>query len=288
VKSSLQAFLKRRNDVTLGIILIGLGLFSGWGIALFFLFVRDTLPFSMLIASAGFVFIGFMLIFSDGIEKSLQLDDEIQKFPVLIQDDLEDLKRRRITTPHAMVVITFLSLIGQLAGVFLYRKWQAQWAGSLNVVLVAVLAGFAIGFVGLTTKWFQDRRQRFSWWVFLLPLGFFALSAYLGIYYVEPQIKSVGDFPINRSANYQYATPDARINQIDGRGAFDIMDGTLELDCDDEGCLVLILVVIGIACVAASAFIPHFWVVATTILWVLMLLIATRELLYVGNIPQAD
>jgi hypothetical protein len=285
MKSWLQALLQKQNDVKLGKLLISLGLFSGWGIALFFHFARESMPFSMLITSAGFVFIGFILIFSDGIEKSLGIEDEIQAFSDLVQDDLEDLKCGRVTPTLAMVGVTFLSLMGQIAGIFLYRKWQAQWLGCLNVVLVSVLAGFAIGFIGLTTKWFQDRRQRFSWWVYLLPLFFFALSAFLGIYYAEPQIKSARDLPITQSANYQVAASDARINQSDGWGAVDIVGGAMELDCDDEGCLVLILVVIGIACVAASAFIPHFWVVATTILWVIMLLITIRELLCARDTP---
>jgi membrane-bound ClpP family serine protease len=57
----------------------------------------------------------------------------------------------------------------------------------------------------------------------------------------------------------------------------------MNIDCDDEACLVLILVVIGVACIFASAAIPHFWVVATTILWVIMLLVSIRELIYVES-----
>jgi hypothetical protein len=288
MKSWLGAVRQKRNDARLGKFLISLGFLSGWGIALFFIISREPIPFSMLTASGGLIFTGFVLIFSDGIEKSLGIEDELQTFSELVQDDLEDLKCGRVTPTLAMVAITLLSLIGQIAFVFLYRKWQATWMGCLNVVFAAVLAGFGIGFIGLGTRWFQDRRQRFSWWVFLLPLLFFALSAFLGIYYAEPQIRAVRDLPVNQNASYQYEASSSRINQMDGQGTFYILDGAMELDCDDEACLVLILVVIGIACIAASAFIPHFWVVATTILWVIMLLITTRELLCTRDIPYRE
>lgn len=53
-----------------------------------------------------------------------------------------------------------------------------------------------------------------------------------------------------------------------------------DMDCDGEECLVMILIVVVIASVLASAYIPHFWVVATLILLTLMAVISLRELLY--------
>lgn len=280
MRSWLARIREQRNDRVLGGILIGLGLLCGWSVALFFFISRESIHLSMLLAPAGFIFIGILLIYSDGIERSLKIQDEIQTFPDLIQDDFEDLRARKLTPTHAMVVITLLSLVGQITCIFLFRKWQATWTGCLNVVVASVLAGFLVGFIGLTTKWFQVRKQRFSWGIYIIPLIAYALSAFLGIYYAEPEIKSARDLPVNQSADYQYTNAGTRINQVDGEEAFSIMDGAMDIDCDDEACLVLILIVIAIACIAASAFIPHFWVVATTILWVIMLLITTREVLF--------
>ena len=57
-------------------------------------------------------------------------------------------------------------------------------------------------------------------------------------------------------------------------------DALSGLDCDDEGCLVILLVAVVVIAVIASAFIPHFWVVATTLLLTLMAVVALREVLY--------
>ena len=54
---------------------------------------------------------------------------------------------------------------------------------------------------------------------------------------------------------------------------------SLDFDCDDEGCLVLILIFIVVICVVASMFIPHFWVLAGHLLLTIMALMAIRELL---------
>lgn len=280
MRSWLARIREQRNDRVLGGILIGLGLLCGWSVALFFFISRESIHLSMLLAPAGFVFIGIIMIFNDSIERSLKIQDEIESFPDLIEDDVEDLRKGKITTTHGMVVVTSLTFLGLFTCIFLFRKWQATWTGCLNVLVASVLAGFIIGFIGLTTKWFQVRKKRFSWGIFLIPLSAFALSAFLGIYYAEPEIKSARDLPVNQSADYQYTNTGTRINQVDGEGAFSIMDGAMDIDCDDEGCLVLVLLVVAIACIVASAFIPHFWVVATTILWVIMLLITMRELLY--------
>jgi hypothetical protein len=57
-------------------------------------------------------------------------------------------------------------------------------------------------------------------------------------------------------------------------------DALSGFDCDDEGCLVILLVAVVVIAVIASAFIPHFWVVATTLLLTLMAVVALREVLY--------
>jgi hypothetical protein len=277
----------KRNDVVFGWILVGFGVVSGFGVSAYFLLMAESLALSMLLAPAFFFLLGLVLIYSDNLERSLKIERDIRDFPRLIEDDLVDLREGKITPCHAMVVITTLSLIGQIAAIFLYRKWTANFMGCMNVIVVSVFAGFAVGLIGITTKWFRIRQQRFSFWVYLIPLIGLALSAFLGMYFAEPEITNVRDLPVSQGAGYQYTNTSTRVNYIDGGDAFFIVDGVLDADCDDEACLVLILVVIVIACIAASAFIPHFWVVATTILWVIMLLITLRELLYRGPVFKA-
>ena len=57
-------------------------------------------------------------------------------------------------------------------------------------------------------------------------------------------------------------------------------DVFVNLDCEDEACLVLLFVAVVVLAVFASATIPHFWVVAIMLLLTLMAMVALRELLY--------
>jgi len=63
-----------------------------------------------------------------------------------------------------------------------------------------------------------------------------------------------------------------------------LVSNCTEYSCDDEECvliyLAIILVIVVIVSVAASAVIPHFWVVGVLLMVTLMAVIAARELLY--------
>lgn len=272
--------MKLRNDVVLGRGLIIIGGISAWVFSLFFVLSNEPIPINMLIASALIILIGLTVIFFDFVEDGLKVKNEIEKFPQLIEDDIEELKKGKITPTHLMVLITLVTLVSQIVITFLFRKWQAYWLGSVSVIFVAVLAGFLVAFVGARSNWFQIRKHRLSWWVFLIPLIFYGLSTFLGIFFVEPKITSARGLPISQSSEYQYSWLETRSNQISFFDTISIMDGGVDMGCDDEVCLVILLVIVGILCVIASAVIPHFWVVATTILWVIMALVALRELLY--------
>jgi hypothetical protein len=272
--------LNPRNDLILGRLLILIGAISALAIAAFFVLSHESIPISMLIIPELSVMIGLAILFFDFVDEELNLKDEIENFPQLIEDDIEDLKKGKFTSTHAMVIITTVTLVAQIAIIFLYRKWQAIWMGAINVVFVAGLVGLVTVIVGVKSKWFQNRRRRLSWGIFLIPFMFYGISAFLGIFFMEPKIGSARGFPINQGSTYRYASAETRSNQLNLLDTVSIGDGGINVDCDDEGCLVIILVIIGILCVIASAVIPHFWVVATTILWVIMALVAMRELLY--------
>jgi hypothetical protein len=72
---------EKSNTRILGRALFIVGLLSGWGVALFFLLAAEPLHFSMLLAPAGFVALGLLLLFDDGIARHLMIQDEIEKFP---------------------------------------------------------------------------------------------------------------------------------------------------------------------------------------------------------------
>jgi hypothetical protein len=187
-----------------------------------------------------------------------------------------------------MILITALTLVGHILNLFLFRKWRAFWFGEFSVITVAAIVAFVVGLIGISMRWFQERKCRLSWWIFLIPFIAYGLSALLGVRYTEPRVEGARGLPINQGSSYEYAWAATRTGQdATMEGVRFIGDG-MDIDCDDEACLVLILIAIGIACVVASATIPHFWVVATTILWVIMFLIALRELLCKGGISQVE
>jgi hypothetical protein len=235
----------------------------------------------MLIASELIILIGLIVIFFDFVEEGLKVKDAIEHFPQLIDDDIEEFKKGKITSTHLMVIITLVTLVNQIVITFLFRKWDAYWLRSVSVVFVAVLAGFFVAIAGTRSKWFQIRKRRLSWWIFLIPFFFYGLSTFLGIFFVEPRISNARDLPISQRSEYQYSWSSTRNSQLSLFDTISIMDGGVDVGCDDEACLVILLIIIGILCVIASAVIPHFWVVATTILWVVMALVAMRELLFI-------
>lgn len=109
----------KRRDVLIGLGLIGLGFTSGLGVAFFFVIRGEAVPVSMLLTSAGLVFLGFILVFFDSLETVLMLTDEIECLPELVGDDIADLKQGRITSTHGMILITSLTLIGHVLSLFL-------------------------------------------------------------------------------------------------------------------------------------------------------------------------
>lgn len=269
-----------RRDRAIGVALIGLGLLSGFAVVSFFVLRSEPVPVSMLVASAGLILLGVLLIFFEGVETSLAIKDEIDCLPELIEDDIADLKQGRITATHGMVLIAGLTFIGHVLTLFLFQKWRAYWFGGLSVVAVAAIVGFIVALLGISMNWFQERRCRLSWWVFLIPFVAYGLSALLGVHFTEPRVSGARNLPINQGSGYEYVWAATRVGQDAAAEGFYYIGNGINFDCDDEVCLVLILIVIAIACILASATIPHFWVVATTILWVIMFLVALRELLF--------
>jgi hypothetical protein len=129
--------LKLRNDVVLGRGLVILGIISAVVISAFFVLSNEPIPISMLIVSELIILIGLIVIFFDFVEEGLKVKDAIEHFPQLIDDDIEEFKKGKITSTHLMVITTLVTLVNQIVITFLFRKWDAYWLRSVSVVFVA-------------------------------------------------------------------------------------------------------------------------------------------------------
>jgi hypothetical protein len=272
------------RDKILGIILISLSVLMAPGFGLL-LFREGSFHLIILAAPAVIFLVGLLFLFTDLLETSLGIRDEIKELPKLLEDDVEALVHGSLKWTHIIVVATIVTAI-MLSGILIwYRKWEASW-GPVNIFVVsAVMVAIAL-VVGIRSQWFQVRRRRTRWWAFLIPLAGLILSVGLGLYSTEPkefgrQTRTNG-FPSEAdrwSAN--------RASQITILG-IEIGDNLdMDIDCDGEECLLLLLILVAIVCVVASAFIPHFWVLAGHLLLTIMALIALRELLVSERVQEA-
>jgi hypothetical protein len=201
-----------------------------------------------------------------------------------------DLRKRIIfLSVVGLALVTWIYLIWQ------YRKWDAQW-GSINVLVPTLLAALVLIWKINRLNWFHDRgtptRLRFM----IIPIIAFILCAGLGIYFTEPiesggsvtrsgsSVQSGGSAKTEtgRNPDYQYDYGRTRAGGYYlwsdlfelGGGAGDVAGGAGDLD---EGCLVLLLVLLVIALIIGSVVIPHFWALATFLFLVIMAMVAYRE-----------
>jgi hypothetical protein len=278
-------FRRMGKDKVLGIVLVNVAVIITPGLALV-LILEESLHLIILAAPAVIFLVGLLMIFSDYLETSLGIRDEIEEMTELLEDDAEALFQGRLTPTHFMVAATIVTAIILSAVLVWYKKWEASW-GPMNVLVVSAVMVAITLILGIKSQWFQDRRRRFGRRVFLIPLAGLVLSVGLGLYSTEP--KEFG----GRTRNSGFQSEAARWSASrasEGRflgiaigNSLDIVD----IDCDGEACLVLFLVLIAVVCVVSSAFIPHFWVLAGHLLLTIMALIALRELLVSEGVEPA-
>jgi hypothetical protein len=223
-----------------------------------------------------------MVIFTGIVEGGLQIEDEIDDFPQLVEDDLKELRRGIITPTHFMVIGTLIAALVELSLLLWYEKIYATW-GPLNVMLVALLV------VGLTllysfrSRWFQIRTRRLAPHIYWIPAAGWLVCILIGARIAEPQ-EFGGRSQIERSQEIDVAGnpgPAQRVGSYFFLRTVDVAtDAIVSFDCDDDACLVVLLVAVVALSIFASATVPHFWVVATLLLLTLMGVIALRELLY--------
>ncbi|MFC2023443.1 hypothetical protein ACFLT5_01760 [Chloroflexota bacterium] len=272
------------RDKILGIVLVSLSVVVAPGLGL--VLIREgSLPLIILAGPAVIFLVGLLFLFTDFLETSLGVKDEIEEMPRLVEDDIEALFSRRLTPAHLMVAATIVAAILLFAILVWYKKWEASW-GPVNVLVVSAAMVAITLVVGIKNQWFQKRTRRTRWWIFLIPLAGLGLSVGLGLYATEP--KEFGGRTRNigfLSEPDRWSTSRASQSRFLGSTIANSLD--IDIDCDGEECLVLLLALIAIVCVVSSAFIPHFWVLAAHWLLTIMVLLALRELLFSERVKSA-
>lgn len=272
------------NDKIVGLILVSIAAIAAPGLGL--ILIREGSLYLIILAAPAVIFlIGLLCLFTDFLETSLGVRDEIEELPTLLEDDVEALFQGRVTVTHFMVAATIVTGI-ILSGILVwYKKWEAS-LGPVNVLVVSAAMVALTLFFGINSEWFQRRRRRIEWRIFLIPLAGLVLSVGLGLYSTEP--REFGGQTRNsgfQSDADRWAASRASEGRFLGVMIGESLD--FDVDCDGEGCLVLLLVLIAVICVVSSAVIPHFWVLAGHWLLTIMALIALRELLVSESVESA-
>jgi MFS family permease len=211
--------------------------------------------------------------------------------PESLQDDVDDIRYGRITGTQFAVISSLGASLISLYFLSHYEKWTADWRG-FNVILVAVLVSVAVAFLMLCTEWFHDQEFRTPMWIFLVVLVGLVLCIGLGIYMTEP-MELGGPTAYQTSTNGQPAQTEYDYSRTRAHGVYINMFGggstsssgsssSPSFNCSGKGCeyvvLVIILIIVILVLIACSAFIAHFWVLASLVLCTIMVMIAIHEL----------
>lgn len=180
----------------------------------------------------------------------------------------------------AFLVLTWLLLMTE------YHKWGAEWWG-VNILIYSVVIVPLIVWGLSRMYWFQSRYRETSWKMFMIPAVAFVLCALLGIYFTEP-IEVGGEMTRadRNSADYDYDYGHSRSGGFyyyyfggssSASSNSSSSDWDFDSDMDGEGMAYLILILLVILIILASAFVPHFWVLATLTCLAIMGLMVWRD-----------
>lgn len=271
-------------DVTLGFWLMSGGLFVALLESIYFAVLGYDLPLMALVFPAALIVLGLSLVFFDVVERGTGITDDLANLPELVADDLDDLRRYRFTRTHFMVISAPLLLVIQGYLFVEYDKWSANWGG-INVLVVALIVALFGAYRLLRTQWFRRRVLRTPNWIITVTVIGFVLSGGLGIYYTEPDPVEpvyVDDVPVQNTQAYNYEN--TRIGRSGSSHWYWLDDGWVSGgSCDDDGCLFLVLIIVIVVVVLASIFVPHFWMIGTSLLIAIFMIQTLRELLYVDQ-----
>jgi hypothetical protein len=236
---------------------------------------NTALTLGFLSVAIFFIITGTVLIFSRLLDRTINpLVDEIQKD---IEDDIQDLKERRFTNTHAMIIIIGAAVMLFSFFVFRFHKVEAMW-GPIPVVIPTFMCMAALAWFLPRTTWFRDWSDYTPMWIFLIPTCGFILSVWLGLARTE----NLEVLRANSTQPVSYNTNPNLGNIFLATGDATDFGFSWLSDCDDDVCgailLVIGLVILTLVLVIGSAYIPHFWLLSGSILVGIMLLIAIHDL----------
>ncbi len=270
------------RDKKLGIGLAGISLSAAVLAGIYLVFTGASVPLAVFAWPALGFLLGIAIVFFGFVESGLQIEDELEQFPELIEDDISDLRSGTITTTHMFVALTLAAAVIEIGLLLWYRKVDAAW-GPINVLLAALIVVVVTLILSLRADWFQYRRYRLAPIFYIVPAIGWLICCAIGVLYAEPA-EYGGRSQMERAQVVETGetqrSPQPGAKYVFFRAGDMAGDVLFNLDCDDEGCLLVLLIVVVAVSVLASAAIPHFWVVATLLLLTLMALITLRELLY--------
>lgn len=266
------------NKVKFSIFLIVVGVITGLLVIFAYGMSGGNTALTLAFLSVAIICImaGSILAFSRLLDRTVTpLVEEIHKD---IEDDLQDLKERRITNTHWMVVIIALALITFPFFVFRFHKVEAAW-GPVPVLVPTFIAMLALAWFIPRTGWFRDYRDRTPMWIFLIPTVGLIISLGLGLAKTEDPntLRAAPAQPVS----YNTYQPTGLFLQTAG----DVAEFGVPLnipDCDGDACgyifLVIGLIILVFVLVVGSALIPHFWILSCSLMLGIMLLIAIHDL----------
>jgi hypothetical protein len=243
---------------------------------------NTALTLGFLSVAIFFIMTGSVLIFSRLLDRTVNpLVEEIHKD---IEDDIRDLKERRFSKTHAMIVIIGAAVILFSFFVFRFHKVEAMW-GPIPVVIPTFICMAALAWFLPRTAWFREWSDYTPMWIFLIPTCGFILSVWLGLVKTENMevLRTTYTEPVSYNTNPNIGNIFLTTGDVTDFGFSGLSD------CDDDVCgvilLVIGLVILTLVLVIGSAYIPHFWLLSGSILVGIMLLIAIHDL-RIRRIPK--
>lgn len=185
------------------------------------------------------------------------------------------------TTVMTVVVLWFMSV---------YHKWDATW-GIVPVLFIALLGSIITWRILDEVDWFEFPYDGIEAKIMMIPAIGIVLSLTLGIQFAEPTAEVAWSQDEHGVASYNYDYAQTRggyyynswSNQwasndtSSSAGSSRTTSSSRSSKGDGEAILVIALIVLAVALVCMSAFIPHFWVVSCVVLLTVMARIAWRE-----------
>ena len=262
----------------LSIFLIILGVSTGLLVIIASLMGVGSLTITLPILAAAIVIIivGTILVFSRLLDKTVNpVLDEIHKD---IEDDIQDLKERRITNTFWMIIIVGISALAFSFFILRLHKLKAMW-GPIPVVAPTIVGVLILVWYIPRTRWFQVFDVYTPMILFLIPTIGFVITLVIGVTQTENlnSIMASRQEAIENNANQN----DGSIFlQAANMGAW-IFEADL-ISCDGDTCavifLVIALIILTLILVIGSALIPNFWLFGGSILLCIMAFIAIHDL----------